>query len=215
MCKSNSTNEDVGVSSQTAEPAVVAGKPMRADARRNYDSLIENAAEVFGEQGVESASLEEIAKRAGVGIGTLYRHFPARANLILAVYEREVRLVCDAAPVLLAAHPGAPDKALSEWMQRFVEYVSAKRGLAASLRAQGLVGSDHFTELQLQMRRALGTLVEAASTEGYIRSDVDVADLLRAVGGVCMATDDGWQDRTRRIIALLLDGLKFGAPNPR
>ncbi len=192
-----------------------ATKPLRADARRNYEALLESAAEVFSEQGVEAASLEEIAKRAGVGIGTLYRHFPARPNLILAVYEREVRLVCDAAPVLLAAHPGAPDQALYDWMQRFVEYVSAKRGLAASLRAQGVVGTEHFTELQLQMRQALGTLVEAAAASGYIRSDVDVADLLRAVGGVCMATDDGWQDRTRRIIALLLDGLKYGAPNPR
>jgi AcrR family transcriptional regulator len=188
---------------------------MRADARRNYDALLEAASEVFGEQGVEDASLEEIAKRAGVGIGTLYRHFPARPNLVLAVYEREVQLVCDAAPVLLAQHPDAPDKALADWMQRFVEYISAKRGLAGSLRAQGLVGSDHFTELQARIRGALGTLVEASAEAGYIRSDVDVADLMRAVGGVCMATDDGWQDRTRRIIALLLDGLKFGAPNPR
>lgn len=188
---------------------------MRADARRNYDALLEAAAAVFTEQGVEAASLEEVARRAGVGIGTLYRHFPHRGALILGVYEREVQGVCEAAPALLAAHPDAPDVALADWMQRFVSYVAAKRGLAAALRAQGDLDHEHFAELQAQIRSALGSLVTAAADAGYVRSDVDVADLLRAVGGVCMATDDGWQDRTRRLIALLLDGLKYGAPNPR
>lgn len=189
-------------------------KPLRADARRNYEALVETAAAAFSESGVE-APLEEIAKRAGVGIGTLYRHFPTRPDLILAVYEREVQQLCDAAPVLLADHPGAPDVALSDWMQRFVDYVAAKRGLAAALRTQRETDHEHFAALQVRIRAALGSLVEAAAAEGYVRADVDVADLLRAVGGVCMATDDGWQDRTRRLIALLLDGLKYGAPNPR
>ena len=84
-----------------------------------------------------------------------------------------------------------------------------------ALRAQRELDHEHFAALQVRIRAALGSLVDAASTAGYVRSDVDVADLLRAVGGVCMATDDGWLDRTRRMVALLLDGLKYGAPNPR
>ena len=187
---------------------------MRADARANRQALIDAARGLYATRGPD-APYGAIADAAGVGIGTLYRHFPVRAALILAVYEREVQQLCDAAPALLAEHPDAPDTALTEWMQRFVAYVAAKRGLAAALRAQSAVDHNHFAELQERVRGALGSLVDAAAADGRIRADVDVADLLRAVGGVCMATDDGWQDRTRRIIALLLDGLKFGAPNPR
>ena len=191
-----------------------AAKPLRADARRNYEALVEAAAAAFAEHGVE-APLEDVAKRAGVGIGTLYRHFPARPALILAVYEREVQQLCDAAPVLLREHPDAPDLALAEWMQRFVGYVATKRGLAGALRAGGAVDTDHFAQLQVRIRAALGTLVDAAAAAGRIRADVDTGDLLGATRGVCMATDDGWLDRTRRMVALLLDGLKYGAPNPR
>ncbi|MHA3701533.1 TetR/AcrR family transcriptional regulator [Jatrophihabitans sp. YIM 134969] len=195
-------------------------RPMRADARRNYDALLEAATATFAEAGVESAALEQIAKRAGVGIGTLYRHFPTRDDLVLAVYEREVSDLCDAAPQLIAAHPADPDVALEQWMQRFVAYVATKRGLASTLhalRARADAADDHvFADLQARIRASLGTLVDAASASGRIRPGVDHIDLMRAVGGVCMATDDdGWQDRTQRIIGLLLDGLKYGAPNPR
>ena len=114
-----------------AEDAAAETKPLRADAQRNRDRLVEVAASVFAERGID-ASLEEIARRAGVGIGTLYRHFPTREHLVEVVYRREVEALCAAAGELAARHPS--DVALEEWMRRFVDYIATKRGLATSLR---------------------------------------------------------------------------------
>ena len=114
-------------------------KRLRADARRNRDKLVEVAAAAFAEHGVDT-SLEDIARRAGVGIGTLYRHFPTREHLVEVVYRREVEALCAAADELARQH--APDVALAEWMQRFVDYIAAKRGMANSLRILLTTNSD-------------------------------------------------------------------------
>jgi AcrR family transcriptional regulator len=189
------------------------GRPQRADARRNRDLLLIAAAEVYDERGVD-ASLEEIARRANVGIGTLYRHFPTRADLTEAVYRREVGLLCDGVDDLLADHVG--DAALALWMRRFAGYVAKKKGMAMALKSVLGADSELFSYSHQRIRDAIGALVAAAAAEGVIRDDVDSEDLLRAMSGICMATDTpGWNDRTERLVDLLVDGLRYGAPGPR
>jgi AcrR family transcriptional regulator len=185
-------------------------KQLRADARRNRDRLLEVAATVFAEDGVD-ASLEEIARRAGVGIGTLYRHFPTREHLVEVVYRREVEALSAAADDLARRH--APDLALAEWMQRFVGYIAAKRGMANSLRILFDRNSELFAETSGMVPLALQRLVDAAIADGSIRADVESSDILHALFGIYSApAAPDWQDRSRRLIALLMDGLRWGAP---
>ena len=186
-----------------------APKPLRADAQRNRDRLVEVAATAFAEQGVD-ASLEEIARQAGVGIGTLYRHFPTREHLVEVVYRREVEALCAAADDLASHH--SADMALEQWMQRFVDYIATKRGLAASLRILFNTNSAVFSDMSGRVSLALRQLVEAAVAEGSIRGDVDASDVLHALGGIYSAPDTkDWRDRSRRLVKLLMDGLRFGA----
>ena len=190
-----------------------AQKPLRADAQRNRDRLVEVAATAFAEQGVD-ASLEEIARQAGVGIGTLYRHFPTREHLVEVVYRREVEALCAAADDLASHH--SADMALEQWMQRFVDYIATKRGLAASLRILFNTNSAVFSDLSGRVSLALRQLVEAAAAEGSIRADVDASDVLHALGGIYSAPDTkDWRDRSRRLVKLLMDGLRFGAAKAR
>ncbi|CAN7416335.1 TetR/AcrR family transcriptional regulator [Mesorhizobium caraganae] len=190
-----------------------APKPLRADAQRNRDRLVEVAATAFAEQGVD-ASLEEIARQAGVGIGTLYRHFPTREHLVEVVYRREVEALCAAADDLASHH--SADMALEQWMQRFVDYIATKRGLAASLRILFNTNSAVFSDLSGRVSLALRQLVEAAVAEGSIRGDVDASDVLHALGGIYSAPDTkDWRDRSRRLVKLLMDGLRFGAAKAR
>lgn len=183
---------------------------LRADARRNREKLVEVAAALFAEQGVD-ASLEEIARRAGVGIGTLYRHFPTREHLVEVLYRREVEALCAAAEELAARHPA--DVALAEWMQRFVGYIAAKRGMAKSLRILLESHGERLADTYRKIPVALQRLVEAAVAEGRIRGDVDHADVLQALSGIYSAPDSPeWQARSRRLVGLLMDGLRHGAP---
>ncbi len=185
-------------------------RPQRADARRNHELLLAAAAEVYDERGVD-APLEEIARRAGVGIGTLYRHFPTRDAVTEAVYRREVGLLCDGVDELLAEND--PDAALSQWMRRFADYVARKRGMAMALKRVMGADSELFVHSHQRIRDAIGTLLAAAIDAGAIRDDVASDDLLRAMGGICMATDTpDWADRTARLVDLLVDGLRYGAP---
>jgi AcrR family transcriptional regulator len=188
---------------------LAAAKPLRADAQRNRDTLVEVAAAAFADHGVD-ASLEEIARQAGVGIGTLYRHFPTREHLVEVVYRREVEGLCHAADELALHHP--PDVALEQWMQRFVDYIATKRGLATSLRILLNTNSTLFSDTSGRVSLALRRLVEAAVAAGSIRSDVDASDVLHALGGIYSAPDTkDWRDRSRRLVSLLMDGLRFGA----
>lgn len=184
-------------------------RPQRADAARNRERLLEVAAEAFSQDGVD-ASLEGIAKAAGVGVGTLYRHFPTRDALVEAVFRRHVEAVVADADELLATKPAG--EALAEWMQRFVGYVAAKRGLANHLKSVLAADSELFTHSHAQLSSAIDRLVAAAVEAGDIRPDADPADVLRVLSGVCLAGDGpGWQEQACRISALLMDGLRFGA----
>ncbi|PBC06392.1 TetR/AcrR family transcriptional regulator [Mesorhizobium sp. WSM3859] len=186
-----------------------AQKPLRADAQRNREKLVEVAAQMFASDGVD-ASLEEIAKRAGVGIGTLYRHFPTREHLVEVVYRREVEGLCHAAEDLAREHPA--DVALELWMQRFVDYIATKRGLATSLRLLLTTNSTLFSDTSGRVSGAMRSLVQAAAAAGKIRADVDSSDVMHALGGIYSAPNTpDWRERSGRLVKLLMDGLRFGA----
>ena len=193
-------------------------RALRADAKRNREALLATAVVAFSEHGVET-SLEDIAQRAGVGIGTLYRNFPTREALIEAVYRNEVEKLCDAVADLQDELPA--DEALAEWMQRFVAHVARKRGMAVALKqaaAQKADGStsELFAYAHERMRIAMATLLDAGIAAGTVRADVDPMDLIRAMSGICLAIDQpGWLDQARRLVTLLVDGLRFGAGPPR
>ncbi|MFJ6326357.1 MULTISPECIES: TetR/AcrR family transcriptional regulator [unclassified Rhizobium] len=185
-------------------------RPLRADARRNRDKLIEVAALVFASHGT-AASLEDIARQADVGIGTLYRHFPSREHLVEAVYRHEVEALCDAAQEL--ATRLAPDQALEEWMHRFVGYIATKRGMADSLRILLNSNSKLFAESNGRVPVALSGLIAGAVDAGTIRPDVDGTDVLHALSGTySMPHSPEWHDRSRRLVGLLMDGLRSRAP---
>jgi AcrR family transcriptional regulator len=201
-----STQELIAASSVVNQSSA---KPLRADARRNRDSLLAVAAVVFSERGTE-ASLEDIARQAGVGIGTLYRHFPTRDALIADVYRREVELLCGGAEQLLSTLPA--DEALAEWMRRFVSYVATKKGMATALKAIAGTDSQLFVTSRAMTNAAMTALIQAAIEQNLVRPDADPADVLRGMSGFCMMGDQpGWQDQALRLVGLLVDGLRFGA----
>ena len=182
-------------------------KPLRKDAQRNREKLLAAAVELFAERGTEG-SLEEVAKRAGVGIGTLYRHFPTREALVEAAYRSEVAHLCEAADELGRTLP--PDEALAAFMDRFVDYAATKKGLKTMLMAVSESGSDVFAETRTQITGAVASLVDAAIAAGTIRSDVDTEDVLRAMGAV-WSVPAGSEDQARRVLMLVMDGLRHGA----
>ena len=183
---------------------------LRADAQRNIDSLLKAAKVVFGTSGVD-APAKEIADLAGVGVGTLYRHFPRRSDLVRAVLQREIDACADAAPALAAAN--APGAALAKWLRLYTEFLATKRGLGAALHS----GDPAFDELpDYFMQRfgpALGSLLEAATASGEIRADVSPKDLLYAVASLCLPVADEGAAYSQRMVALLIDGLRHGAPS--
>src|SRR3954467_531249 len=186
-----------------------AQRAQRVDACRNRDRLLEVASEAFLTSGVD-ASLEKIAKTAGVGIGTLYRHYPSRDALVEAVYRHNVDLLVEGAEELSATLP--PDQALGEWMQRFVAYVATKKGLAMYLKSVVSADSDLFVSTHAKVQQTIGGLVEAAAAAGSIRPGVDGMDLLRALSGVCLMADQpGGPEQGATVAALLMDGLRYGA----
>jgi AcrR family transcriptional regulator len=181
-------------------------QPLRADAQRNYDALLEAAAVVFAKSGV-NAPIKEIADRAGVGIGTVYRRFPRRSDLIVGVFRREVDSCADAAQALAAKYE--PFEALSRWIQRYLDLISAKRGLAAALHS----GEPAYELLPGYFERrlvpSLQGLLEAAGSE--IRADISAGELLRAVPLLCAPAASGDLAQTRRMVALLINGLRVPA----
>ena len=198
-----------GEAGAAAEVTSPKGRQQRADACRNHDRLLEAAAAAFAAKGAE-VPLEEVAKGAGVGIATLYRHFPTRDSLIAAVYRHEVDLLCQQADDLLATLP--PDEALAAWMQLFVRHVARKRGMATALKS--MMGAGATTIFEQSRGRAVAAaskLVEAGAAAGTIRADIDGSDLLRAIGGICMSTDQERADASERLVGLLFDGLRHGA----
>ncbi|HKF30286.1 MAG TPA: TetR family transcriptional regulator [Candidatus Binataceae bacterium] len=194
-----------------AEPGRRTDRRIRADAKRNIDALLQAAMAVFATSGVD-APVREIAQEAGVGIGTIYRHFPQRSDLIVAVFRREVDACADAATVLAAEYE--PGEALARWMQRYVDFIAAKRGLAAALHSGNPAYETLPTYFQRRLRPALKTLLKAAAGAGEVRAGVEPNDLLRAVASLCAPAHDGNPAHPRRIVALLVDGLRYGASPP-
>jgi AcrR family transcriptional regulator len=186
--------------------ALGAARKPRADAQRNRDGLLEAAKAAFTEAGPE-ASLEEIARRADVGIGTLYRHFPTRDAIVEAVYRREVQHLADAAPRLADDLP--PAEALRAWMGVFIDYIAAKKVIAPALKSLVGGGSALYADSSARINGAIALLVERARASGDIRPDADSADLLRAlIGFAYVNSAPDWEASARRLIDLLIDGLR-------
>jgi AcrR family transcriptional regulator len=184
-------------------PAV---KPLRKDAARNRYLLLDSAAKLFAEHGVDYP-LEDVARDAGVGIGTLYRHFPTRNALVEAVYRREVAGLCGSVDSLLATLE--PVDALDAWMHNYVSYVATKRGLSATLREMMDSEPDLFTETRVNIRTAAARVLDAAVESGEIRPVLDADDLVRAMGSICMAADDpGHLERATKLVGVLLEGMR-------
>lgn len=192
----------------SADPTQQSGaaRVVRADAQRNLEQLLEAAKAVFAVSGVD-APVREIALKAGVGVGTFYRHFPDRAGLIAAVFRREVDACADAAPQLSADYP--PFEAMARWIQLFAGFIITKRGLASALHS----GSPAFESLPAyfdqHLRPTLAGLLAAATASGEARTDVEADDIIGAVASLCSATKAGKPDHARRMIALFVDGLRF------
>lgn len=189
-----------------------AARPLRADAARNRARLLEVAAAALAEDA--EIPLETIAQRAGVGIGTLYRHFPERGALLAAAYRQEVAALCAAAPALLEDGRPAVD-ALRDWMGRFVRYAATKRGMGPALRAVAGSDSSLFAETRAHIVEAIDVLLAAGRADGSVRPDVDGEAVLLAMGGVWNVPDsDRWAERVRGLLDLLVDGLRYGAGAP-
>jgi AcrR family transcriptional regulator len=187
----------------TKRPPAAQRKP-RADAQRNRDRVLEVAKEAFTRSGAD-ASLDDIAKQAGVGAGTLYRHFPSREALIEAVYRTEVEKL--AAAERKFADSMTPIEALRAWMLLFVDYIATKKIIAPALNT--LVGgqSKVFEASHNQIWEAIRVLVKRAIKSGDIRKDLDPIDLLRALIGVSnVASSPGWQQSARRLVDILITG---------
>jgi AcrR family transcriptional regulator len=188
-----------------AEPAT---RRRRADARRNADALIEAARTVFATSGVD-APAKEITDLAGVGVGTLYRHFPQRSDLVKAVVESGIDAVADAGPALSAANE--PAEALTLWIHRFTDLLATKRGLASALHS----GDPAFSQLPAYFRQRLGptlaALLEAAVANGTVRDDIGAEDLLDAVTQLSQPVPGRGPEHNQRMVAVLADGLRCRA----
>ncbi|MFF0156972.1 TetR/AcrR family transcriptional regulator [Streptomyces sp. NPDC005263] len=178
---------------------VASRRPHRKDAARNYDALLAAAREAFAEHGAE-ASLEDIARRAGVGIGTLYRNFPTRRQLFESVYADEVNALCQAAEEVADRGPW---EALTAWLDRFAGYMVTKRAVREALNDE----SEIFAACRESMYAAGGPLLERAQKAGEARTDMDFTDLLRMVAGITGTTfdDDAQRDR---VLSVALDGVR-------
>ena len=181
-----------------------AGPRRRADARRNEQTLLDAAADAFVASGVE-APVREIAARAGVGVGTVYRHFPTRADLIVAVYRHQVEACARAGPALLAGG-GTPYAALERWIDLFVDFLVTKHGLAAVLQSDD-AGALHASFLD-RLVPVCAPLLDAAAEAGEIHPAVDAHSLMRGVGNLCVGAGDDARYDARRMVALLVAGLR-------
>ena len=184
-------------------------RPLRADAQRNRERLLEAAVRAFSAEGPD-VTLDAIAKEAGVGIGTLYRHFPTREALIEAAYRNELARLCDAAAQLRESLPA--DDALREWMDRFLDYMRTKRGMADALRIAIASGADPFAQSRARMVAAITELIDAGAAAGAIRDDVQAEDVMASLSGISLAAGSPEQQRqAERLLDLLMDGLRHGA----
>ena len=203
-----------GIPAQQAGAQREAGaqRAMRADAQRNYQRLLSAASAAFADHGADDVSLEEIARRAGVGIGTLYRHFPTRQDLLEAVYRDQVEALRVRAVELLQS--AAPDEALAIWLRALVDFGRTKRSLASALLATLDKESELLSSSGAIMRESATALLTRAQQAGMVRADASASDLLRLVHAISMAierppADDG---QAGRLLGLVVDGLRPQPP---
>jgi AcrR family transcriptional regulator len=177
----------------------------RADARRNEQSLLDAAAAAFVASGVD-VPVRDIAARAGVGMGTIYRHFPTRADLVIAVYRHQVEACAEAGPALLAAHP--PYVALTHWVDQFVDFLVTKHGLAAALHSDNAGFHALHTYFVDRLLPVAAHLLEAAAATGEIASGTDPYGFMRAIGNLCVGAEGDERYDARQMVGLLVAGLR-------
>jgi AcrR family transcriptional regulator len=192
------------MSSQSTDLVYASKRPKRADALRNYEKLVAAGREAFTEAD-RSASLEDIARRAGVGIGTLYRHFPARADLVEAVYVDEVEGLAREAREAARLEPW---EALTAWLRRFVGYVATKQALADELFAVAERDAAVFAGCRTALHEAGEPLLRRAQEAGIVRPDVTIDEVVRMVGGIAKIPTEDAAD-IQRLLAVALDGLRY------
>jgi AcrR family transcriptional regulator len=194
------------VGSPVSQPAAVPARSKRADALRNEQALLTAAAAVFVTSGID-APIREIAARAGVGIATVYRHFPTRADLVVAVYRHQVQACAEAGPALLAS-ASSPLAALHQWVDLFVDFLVTKHGLANALRSDSSgfeALHDYFLD---RLVPVCAQLLDAAAGFGEIRSGTGPYELMRGIGNLCIGRDSDPHYDPRRLVELLLQGLQ-------
>jgi AcrR family transcriptional regulator len=188
-------------------PSVKSMRKPRADAVRNRERVLEAAKAVFSAGGAE-ASLEAVARTAGVGIGTLYRHFPTREALFEAIYRREVQHLADLAEQV--KQEAQPVDALRHWMRSNVRFVATKKGMSAALALAAYKNPELFSYSFDRLTQAVGGLLARAIAAGEIRDDITPQDLLRALVGMCYMHDQpGWQASVLRLVEVFVDGLRI------
>jgi AcrR family transcriptional regulator len=202
-------DEDVSTMTSTDAPIdQLSHRPKRADARRNYDKLIAAGRDAFTEDG-SGASLEDVARRAGVGIGTLYRHFPSRQALLEAVYVEEVDALCRSA-VDLAGEP--PWEALVAWLHRFVAYLATKQALAEELLSYRDRDADVFRSCRAAMYAGGEPLLARAQEAHLVRADTNIQEVIQLVGGIAKI-QTAEPEQLNRLLDVTLDGLRYQGPS--
>jgi len=196
------SNKEYGEDATTPAPQ---GRAKRVDAARNLRALLQAALEVFNESGFD-APVREIADRAGVGVGTFYRHFPQRADLIVAVLKSQIDDCADDGARIVAEH--APGEALERWAQGYVDFIMTKRGLSNALQADAATQTSLHDYFYGRLRPPLAALLKGAVEQNVIRPGYEADELLRAVATLCKAYPEGSVDETRKMVALLIDGLR-------
>ena len=198
-----------------APPRPEEQRPLRADAQRNYQRLVSAASAAFAHHGADDASLEEIARRAGVGIGTLYRHFPNRQALLEAVYRDQVEVLAGRAERLRGADD--PAAALQEWLRALVSFGRTKRSLTSALLTTLDKDSELLSACSCRIREAATSLLTRAQDAGAVRADASATDLLRLVHAISLAVERDPADRGQadRLLGLILDGLRSQPPPGR
>ena len=192
---------DIGSGSESSAPR------KRADARRNEETLLEAAAAAFIASGVD-APVRDIAAKAGVGVGTIYRHFPTRADLIVAVYRHQVEACVEAGPAMLA-DSDSPHAALARWIDLFVDFLVTKHGLAEALQSDDATFATLHAYFLDRLVPVCAELLDAAARAGEIRPDIEALELMRGVGNLCIGANKDLRYDARRLVGLLLAGLRL------
>jgi AcrR family transcriptional regulator len=193
----------VRIDSGTASPAA----RKRADARRNEETLLDAAAAAFVASGVD-VPVRDIAVKAGVGIGTVYRHFPTRADLIVAVYRHQVEACAEAGPALLA-NSSTPHAALAQWINLFVDFLVTKHGLAKALQSDAAAFETLHAYFLDRLVPVCAQLLDAAAAAGEIRAGTDAYELMLGVGNLCIGADNNPRYDARRMVGLVIAGLRL------